>query len=121
MSEPTTTAGRKLLAELSENPLPGALYALNVVALRVHAIEAEAAAAERERLQTILAFLRAATVQLEMGNREHSAAVGNVFDCRCTQCQLILYPDGRLLGEHLVANGAIQPPTLLATQTKEKE
>ena len=50
MSEPTTTAGRKLLAELSENPLPGALYALNVVALRVHAIEAEAVAAEREKL-----------------------------------------------------------------------
>ena len=49
----TTEAGKRLLDELSESPLPGARYARDVVALRVAAIEQEArstADAEIERL-----------------------------------------------------------------------
>ena len=40
---PRTQAGRDLLAELSENPLPGARYARSVVARQLAAVEAEAA------------------------------------------------------------------------------
>ena len=42
LDAPTTEAGRALLAELSESPLPGARYAHHVVGLRIRAIEDEA-------------------------------------------------------------------------------
>ena len=42
--EPQTEAGRALLTELLENPLPGARYSYHVVSLRIAAIEAEARA-----------------------------------------------------------------------------
>ena len=47
---PATAAGRALLDELAENPLPGARYAHDVVRRRLAAIEAEAVAAERARI-----------------------------------------------------------------------
>jgi hypothetical protein len=49
MSEPRTEAGRRLLGELSESPLPGARYAHHVASLRIAAIEAEAAAIVTDR------------------------------------------------------------------------
>ena len=46
-----TNAGQRALDELAESPLDGARYAHHVVGLRIAAIEAEAVAAERDRIR----------------------------------------------------------------------
>lgn len=50
MTAPTQSARERLLAELSESPLPGARYAYSFIADRLDAIEAEAIERERARL-----------------------------------------------------------------------
>jgi hypothetical protein len=56
--EPQTKAGKALLAELAESPLPGARYAREVAYMRLAAIEAEAQiAAGSERWWPVLSAM----------------------------------------------------------------
>ncbi len=61
---PRTPAGRALLAELSESPLPGARYAYDVVSQRIEAVESDAVALERQRFYAHEAELVALEVSL---------------------------------------------------------
>ena len=65
MSEPLTAAGAALLAELTENPLPGARYAHQVVKMRLPKAEAEAAARAVDEALSVEA-LAAALDKLEV-------------------------------------------------------
>jgi hypothetical protein len=67
MSTPMSEAGQRLLDELRESPLLGALYARDVVSLRLPAIEAEARTENAVTIATLRAALeetRAAVVTL---------------------------------------------------------
>lgn len=59
----TTEAGRRLLSELSENPLPGARYAHDVVEARLSVVETQAAEAERARLREAFALVSKTSIR----------------------------------------------------------
>jgi hypothetical protein len=82
---PTTEAGKRLLDELAESPLPGARYARDVVSRRIAAIEAEARAVTIRELDAKYAARAMSTTTEALGNDkgwEYAVAsrVGSLLD-----------------------------------------